>query len=123
MAISRTKAQDYAESVLNRPGGEKPVVLRRHKSGATLLHRGRALTKTHATNVGAMQAQLMAEVLGVDLPPVGGEVATKISSGVLYRAIAVSSLDVRRPEAQAVLEQILNTAAMQRGAFNTLEIG
>ena len=65
----------------------------------------------------------MAEVLGVDLPPVGGEVATKISSGVLYRAIAVSSLDVRRPEAQAVLEQILNTAAMQRGAFNTLEIG
>ena len=61
MAISRTKAQDYAETVLNRPGGEKPVVLRRHKSGATLLHRGRALTKTHATNVGAMQAQLMAD--------------------------------------------------------------
>jgi hypothetical protein len=123
MAISRTKAQDYAETVLNRPGGEKPVVLRRHKSGATLLHRGRALTKTHASGVGEAQAELMAEALGVELPPVGGQVATKVSSGVLYRAIAVSSLDVRRPEARAVLAQLMNTAAMQRGAFNTLEIG
>ena len=123
MAISRTKAQGYAETVLNRPGGEKPVVLRRHKSGATLLHRGRALTKTHASVVGEAQAEFMAEVLGVKLPAIGGEVATKVSSGVLYRAIAVSSLDVRRPEARAVLAALMNTAAMQRGAFNTLEIG
>jgi hypothetical protein len=123
MAISRSKAQDYAEAVINRPGGEKPVVLRRHKNGATLLHRGRALTKTHASRVGQVQAELMAEVLGVELPAVGGEIATKVSSGVLYRAIAVSSLDVRRPEARAVVAELMNVAAMQRGAFNTLEIG
>jgi len=108
------KAQDYAEAILNRPGGEKPVVLRRHKNGTTLLHRGRALTKTHASRVGEVQAELMAEVLGVELPAVGGEVATKVASGVLYRTIAVPSLDVRRPEARAVLAQLMNTAAMQR---------
>ena len=56
----------------------------------------------------------MAEVLGVELPAVGGEVATKVASGVLYRTIAVPSLDVRRPEARAVLAQLMNTAAMQR---------
>jgi len=123
MAVSRRQAQDYAEEVLNRPGGEKEVVLRRNKSGALLLYRGRPLTRTYASKVGEVQAALMAEVLGVELPDVGGEVTANVASGVLYRAVAVSSLDVRRPEARAVLGQIMNTAAMQRGAFNTLEIG
>jgi hypothetical protein len=123
MSISRRKAQDYAESVLNRPGGAKPVTLKRHKTGTTLLHQGHALTRTHASKVGEIQAELMAEVLGVELPDVGGEVSTQVPSGVLYRAVAVSSLDVRRPEARAVLGQIMNTAAMQLGGFPTIEVG
>ncbi|MYF64618.1 MAG: hypothetical protein F4185_01140 [Chloroflexi bacterium] len=66
----------------------------------------------------------MALALGIDLPQeVGGEVSTKVGSGVLYRAIGASSLDLRRPEAQIVLEQLLATAALQRGVFRTLEIG
>ena len=44
MAISRTRAQDYAESLLNRPRGETPVTLRRFRSGCTLFHGRRALT-------------------------------------------------------------------------------
>jgi hypothetical protein len=123
MAISRTRAQDYAEEVLNQPGGEKPVTLSRHKKGVTLLYRGRALTKTHASKVGELQAVLMADVLGVKLPKLGEAVSTKVASGILYRAVAVSSLDVRRPEAQPVLAQLMRTAVMQRGAFNTVEIG
>ena len=122
MGVSRLKAQDYAEQVLNRPGGAKEVTLRRNRTGATLLYRGRTLTRTYGSALGEVQASLMAEVLGVDLPEVGFSVTTKVSSGVLYRAVSVSSLDVRRPEARAVLAQIMNTAAMQRGAFNTLEI-
>jgi hypothetical protein len=123
MAISRRNAQDYAERVLNRPGGEKSVTLKHHKNGVTLLHQGHALTRTHASKIGAIQAQLMAEVLGVELPDVGGKVRTKVPSGVLYRAVAISSLDVRRPEARTVLSQIMNIAAMQRGGFNTIELG
>ena len=123
MAISRIRAQDYAESVINRPRGETPVTLRRHKNGVTLLYNGRALTKTHASKVGEVQAELMAEVLGVELPALGEDASTKVASGVLYRAIAVSSLDPRRPEARAVLGQLMRTAAMQRGAFKTLEVG
>ena len=122
MAISRRRAQDYAEEFLSRPRGETPVVLRRHKSGVTLLHGRRALTKTHASGVGLAQAEFMAEALGVGIPPLGGEVHAKVATGVLYRAIAVSSLDVRRPEARMVLAQLLRTAAMQRGAFNTIEV-
>ena len=123
MAISRSKAQDYAEQVLNRPGGETPVTLRHHRSGYTLLHRGRALTKTHASSVGELQAEFMAQALGVSPPGVGESVSTKVPGGVLYRAVAISSLDLRKPEARMVLDQLMRTAAMQRGAFNTLEIG
>ena len=114
MSISRTRAQDYAETILNRPGGELAVTLKRGKAGVTLLYRGRALTRCYASRVGAMQSVFMAEALGVKLPPVGGRVTTKVPGGVLYRAVAISSLDLRRPESRDVLAQLLAMAAMQR---------
>ena len=124
MGRSRASAIEYAERLINRPRGETSVVIRRTRSGYTLLHQRRALTRTHASGVGALQAQAMALALGVELPSeVGGEAEAKVGSGVLYRAIAASSLDLRRPEAQVVLEQLLSTAALQRGVFRTLEIG
>ncbi len=117
MAISRTRAQDYAESVLNRPRGETPVTLRRFRSGCTLFYGRRALTKTHASAVGELQAEFMAQALGLEVPAVGGAVSTRIASGALYRAIAISSLDLRRPEARQVLASLLATADMQRSAM------
>lgn len=114
MSISRKRAQDYAEQVLERPRSEMPITLKRGRSGATLLHRGRALTKCYASKVGAMQLAYMAEALGVGVPPVGGEVSTNVPGGVLYRAIAISSLDLRRETDRKLLAQLLATAQMQR---------
>ncbi len=59
----------------------------------------------------------MARALGVDLPPQGGKVSTKVPSGVLYRAIGISALDLRRPEALKVMAQLLATAELQRTVF------
>ncbi len=124
MALSRVKALDYAERLINRPRGETAVSIRRNKHGYTLLHQRRALTKTHASGVGELQAQAMALVLGIELPGrIGAETTATVGSGVLYRAIAASALDLRRPEAHIVLEQLLSTAALQRGVFRTMEIG
>ena len=66
----------------------------------------------------------MAEALGVELPENNGEtVEAFVSSGVLYRAVAISSLDLRKPEPRVLLGRLLGTAALQRGAaFDTLEI-
>ncbi len=124
MGLSRSKAQDYAEEILNQPRGRTRVHLRKNKSGYTLLHRGRALTKTHNSAIGAFQAAFMAEALGVELPENNGEtVEAFVSSGVLYRAVAISSLDLRKPEPRVLLGRLLGTAALQRGAaFDTLEI-
>ena len=114
MAISRKRAQDYAEQVLERPRSEMPVTLKHGRSGATLLHRGRALTKCHASKVGALQLIYMAEALGVEVPPIGSEVTSNVPGGVLYRAIAISSLDLRREADRKLLAQLLATAQMQR---------
>ena len=122
MAISRTRAQDYAESLLNRPRGETPVTLRRFRSGCTLFSGRRALTKTHASGVGELQAEFMAQALGLEVPEVGGAVSTRIATGALYRAIAISSLDLRRPEARVLLGELLQTAAMQRGGFESIDV-
>ena len=117
MSVSRRRAQDYAERVLARPRGEYSVTLRRGKGGTTLLYRGRALTRCHASWVGALQAACVAQVLGVELPPAGGSVSAEVPGGVLYRAVAVSTLDLRRPEARQVLAGLLATAEMQRGVM------
>ena len=114
MSISRRRAQDYAERVLSRPRSEIPLTLRRGKGGVTLLHKGRALTKCHASKVGELQAAFMARALGTELPELGGETTALVPGGVLYRAVAISTLDLRRPEARKVLAQLLATADMQR---------
>ena len=119
VSVSRRRAQDYAERVLARPRSDYQVVLRRGKGGTTLLYKGRVLTRCHASRVGALQAACVAQALGVDLPFAGASVTAHVPGGVLYRAVAVSSLDLRRPEARQVLASLLSTAEMQRGAMDS----
>ena len=79
-----------------------------------MLHRGRALTRCYDTSTGRLAAELVALSLGVPLPLVGGTVETSVSTGVLYRAISLSSLDPRIPEVWPLLERLLEEAAEQR---------
>ena len=65
----------------------------------------------------------MAVVLGVELPhAINSYVLISVATGVLYRAISASCLDLRKPEALILLNQLLSTAALQRGIFKTIEI-
>lgn len=121
MGISRSRAQDYAEQILERPRAAIDLSIRRSKSGVTLLHKGRAVTKCHATRVGEMQAEFMAVALGTELPELGSTVSVQVPAGAFYRAIAISSLDLRRPEARLLLGQHLATAQMQRTGMRSIE--
>ncbi len=105
--------------VLSRPRSDYQVTLKRGKGGATLLYQGRAVTKCYASRVGLVQAIYMARALGVDLPPAGGRVTAEVPAGVLYRAVSISTLDLRRPEARQVLAQLLATAQMQRSGMGS----
>ena len=114
MGVSRKKALEYAEQLLSRPRSRVPVTLYHGKTGVTLRHDGRTLTRCYHSVKGLMAAFFMAMALGLELPAVGGTVETQVSTGVLFRAISIGSLDVRTPEGQTLLQRMLEEAQMQR---------
>jgi hypothetical protein len=123
MAISRKKALDYAEQLLSLPQRSIPVTLRQTLMGVTLLHKGRrALTKCYLNPKGMGSAVLVAQALGVSLPPLGQSVSTAVSSGVLLRAVSLSTVDPRVPELHPLIQRLLEEAEMQRAAGETIEV-
>ena len=71
MSISRRKAQEYADRLLEVPSAHLRVTLRRGKGGVTLLYQGRSVTRCHSSKVGMWTAAFMARALGVELPAEG----------------------------------------------------
>ena len=115
MSISRKRALEYADEIVSVPRAHVRVTLRQVKDGVTLLHEGRALTRCYLSRSGMRTAGYMAEALGVDVPPLGGSVEARVSTGVLWRAISISCLDLRKRASFAILERLLEEATMQRG--------
>lgn len=115
MAISRRQALAYAEELLSTPKGRIPVTLRRTKSGVVLEHQGRPLTRCYPTSVGAAQAAYLGIALGLErIPDVGESVTVEVSTGLLLRAVNVTTLDPRKPAHRALLERYLEEAELQR---------
>ena len=121
MSISRTKALDYAEKIISTPRAHVPVTLRQNKGGVSLLHQGHLLTRCYLNRSGMRAALLMAEALGVKVPPLGESVETRASTGVLWRAISISSLNLRKEESFPILERMLEEAAMMRQRSSGVE--
>lgn len=112
--MSRKRALAYAEQVLASPRAHLLVTLRQGKSRVTLLHKRRALTYCPLSANGIQAAVFMARALGVRVPPLGQEVQTQVSTGVLWRAISISCLDFRKPASYILLERLLEEAEMMR---------
>jgi hypothetical protein len=121
MSVSRKKAQEYADRLLEAPSAHISVTLKRWKNGVTLLHQGRAVAKCHASRVGIWTAAFMAQALGLELPPVGASATVRVSTGTLWRAVGISSLDLRKREARVLLLRLLEEAQMQRAAAAGVE--
>ena len=113
MAVTRAKAWPYAEKLLSRPSGNVNVTLRAGKGGVTILHGRNALSRCYNNPPGRLSASIVAQALGVQLPFAGHSVTTTVSTGVLWRAISISSLDPRIPEAQQLIERFLKDATDQ----------
>ncbi len=116
MSISRKRALEYADQIISVPRAHVSVTLRQGKHGVTLLNRGRALTRCYLSRSGMRSARFMAEALGVKVPPLGGSVDARVSTGVLWRAISISCLDFRKEESLVLLERLMAEAEMQRGS-------
>lgn len=115
MTVTRRKAWEYAEHVLSIPQGSLKVRLRHGKTGLVLSYKGRVLTRCYESTVGKAGAHFMSQALGVEVPPEGGSVETFVSTGVLFRAISIASLDLRKRETHMILARMLDEAESQRG--------
>ena len=119
MGTSRRQAWIYAEKLLDKPSGAVPIEFRHRKSGLTLLHNGHMLTKCYPSKIGMFAADCVALALGIPFPKLGESAYTSVTTGILFRAISISNLDVRIPEARILLERLLSEAADQRIASTT----
>ena len=116
MSVSRKRALEYADTVISVPRAHVLVILRQVKGGVTLLYRGRVLTRCYLSRSGMRAARFTAEALGVSVPPLGGSVEARVSTGVLWRAVSISCLDFRKKESYVLLETLLEEAKRQRGS-------
>lgn len=121
MGVSRKKALEYADQLMVRPRSELHLELRRGRSGVTLLHEGKAVTRCYGTKTGLAQAREVAIALGVELPEVGGSVKATVPNGAFYRAIAISTLPLHLPGIEPLLERYQEEAAMARNMGEGIE--
>ena len=117
-----SKIMDYAEELTATPRAHLPLELRQDDDGLKLLHRGRPLVECYLTREGMAAGGYMAKALGAPLPAVGESVAVRVSTGVLFRAVSIASLDFGVEESFVLLERLIEEAEMQRGGAGNSEL-
>ena len=115
MADAHSRVHDYAEELTSTPRAHLRLELRQDDDGLKLLHQDRPLVECYLTREGMAAGGYMAKALGAPLPPVGESVPVRVSTGVLFRAVSIASLDFGVEESFVLLERLLEEAEMQRG--------
>ncbi len=120
MTVSRKQALKYGYELLGRPRSHLRVELNQDKSGVSVTHRGRVITRVYLNRSGMNAAVAMSEALGVRLPVIGQSNTGLVSTGLLYRVLAISQLDFRNPAAYELASTLVDEAvSMQRGGGTT----
>ena len=114
MAADHTQVFDYAEELIAAPKAHVPLELRQDEEGLQLLHQDRPLVRCSLSREGMLSAGFMAKALGARVPPLGTSVEVKVSTGVLFRAVSISSLDLANEDSLPLLERWLQEAQQQR---------
>ena len=118
MPESHSRVSDYADELISTPRAHLNLELRQDGDGLSLLHDGRILVKCSLTREGMSAGAFMAKALGAEIPPLGQSVRARVSTGVLFRAVSISSLDFAVEESYTLLDRWLEEAAMQRGGVS-----
>ena len=113
---SHTTVSPYADELLAVPRAHLGLELRQDQEGLALLHDGKVLVECALTRHGMVAAGYMAQALGVKVPALGESLPARVSTGVLYRVIAIPRLDFDKEESFVLLDRLLEEAEMQRGA-------
>ena len=120
MTVSRKRALEYGYRLLERPRSHLRVELNQDKSGVSVTHKGRVLTRVYLNRSGMNAAIAISEAMAIELPPLGKSNSGLVSTGLLYRVLALSQLDFRNPAAYELAGELVDEAiSMQRGGGTT----
>ena len=116
LTVSRKQALEYGYKLLERPRSHLRVELRQDKSGVCVTHKGRVLTRVFLNRSGMNAAVAMSAAMAIKLPPLGDSNSGLVSTGLLYRVLALSQLDFRNPASYELAGTLVDEAiSMQRG--------
>ena len=110
-----TRVSDYATELLDQPRAHLALELRQADGGVKLLYGDETLVEFYLTRQGMAAAAYVAQALGVSIPPIGESVTARVSTGVLFRAVSIATLDLNVEESFVLLDRWLEEAEMQRG--------
>ncbi|MEK9674982.1 MAG: hypothetical protein VW271_00360 [Chloroflexota bacterium] len=123
MTVSRKRALEHGYKLLERPRSHLRVELNQDRSGVSLTHKGRVLTRVYLNRSGMNAAVAMSEALGIKLPALGQSNSGLVSTGLLYRVFAISQLDFRNPTSFELAAELVDEAiSMQRRSGGTTGI-
>lgn len=109
-----TSVSDYADELMSVPRAHVVLDLSQEDSGLKLMHQGKIVVECYLTREGMAAAGYMAKALGVDVPALGKSVQARVSTGVLFRAVSIASLDFNNKQSFFLLDRWLEEAEMQR---------
>lgn len=113
----RDAARDAAYELLNTPRSHLRVNLQHVDGAITVSHNDQTLTGVELDKSGANAASAIAMALGVRIPPEGEATEVLVSTGLLYRVLAISDLDFNNPVAFELASELVDEAiSMQRGS-------
>ena len=115
MSEQHTIVSDQAQELLDTPRAHVALELLQDQTGVKLLHQGSTLVECRLTREGMAAAAYMSQALGSRLPALGQSLKVRVSTGVLFRAFSIASLDFTVDESFTLLERWLEEAEMQRG--------
>jgi len=116
MGTSRKRALEYAYDLLGQPRAHMRVELRQVSDGVVLKYGRRVLTKVYLNRSGMNAAVAMAEALGIHVPPAGQGVVARVSTGLLYRVLAISQLDFTNEASFEVASNLIQEANEMRSS-------
>ncbi len=106
---------DYADELILVPRAHISLKIYQDDAGLKLLHEDKVLVECRLTKEGMIAAGYMIEALGAKIPPLGEFVLARVSTGVLFRAVSIASLDFSNEDSYELLGRWLEEAEMQRG--------
>ena len=115
MGESHALVSDYAAELVSVPRAHLRMELAQDATGLRLTHDGKTVVHCRLSREGMIAGGFLAQALGVKVPALGASVPARVSTGVLYRAMAVADLDYSVEESYVLLERLLDEAAAQRG--------